>query len=185
MGSYIQQREQYLGKVLSLHKSGMKAPAISKIVPVSRETLSRWIRKFGSEIQTETCKETAQPSHCRNELKEKYYDEVIRLHFEEGYGEGRIEKALPIGHTTASRWIANFVAENGNQYKPLMKGKQSSEASHGTSQNADVKQLQAEIDRLQSELKQQKMRADAYDMMIDLAEQKFQIPIRKKSGAKR
>lgn len=41
--------------------------------------------------------------HTEKELK--YFKEVIRLHYEEGYGERRIEKILPIGHTTASRWI--------------------------------------------------------------------------------
>ena len=47
----------------------------------------------------------------------------------------------------------------------------------------DVKALQEEVLRLKKELKQEKMRADAYDMMIDLAEDAFKIPIRKKSGA--
>lgn len=47
----------------------------------------------------------------------------------------------------------------------------------------DVKVLQEEVLRLKKELKQEKMRADAYDMMIDLAEDAFKIPIRKKSGA--
>lgn len=41
----------------------------------------------------------------RTEKQLKYFKEVIRLHYEEGYGERRIEKILPVGHTTASRWI--------------------------------------------------------------------------------
>ncbi|MCQ2210345.1 MAG: hypothetical protein MJZ34_08640 [Paludibacteraceae bacterium] len=44
--------------------------------------------------------------HTEKELK--YFKEVIRLHYEEGYGEDRIAKILPVGHTTASRWIAIF-----------------------------------------------------------------------------
>ncbi len=47
----------------------------------------------------------------------------------------------------------------------------------------DVKALQEEVLRLKKELRHEKMRADAYDMMIDLAEDAFKIPIRKKSGA--
>ena len=47
----------------------------------------------------------------------------------------------------------------------------------------DIQVLQAEIARLKKELRHEKMRADAYDMMIDLAEDAFKIPIRKKSGA--
>ncbi|MBK5202059.1 MAG: hypothetical protein JJE21_11105, partial [Spirochaetaceae bacterium] len=44
----------------------------------------------------------------------------------------------------------------------------------------DIKALQAEVARLQKELKDEKLRADAYDIMIDIAESKFNIPIRKK-----
>lgn len=36
---------------------------------------------------------------------------MIHLHYEEGYGEDRIAKILPVGHTTASRWIAIFARE--------------------------------------------------------------------------
>ncbi len=50
----------------------------------------------------------------KTEKRRKYYEEVIRLHFEKGYGEDRIAKILPVGHTTVNRWIANFVAENNN-----------------------------------------------------------------------
>ncbi|MBR0297604.1 MAG: DDE-type integrase/transposase/recombinase [Bacteroidales bacterium] len=49
--------------------------------------------------------------HTEKQLK--YFDEVIRLHYEEGYGEDRISQILPIGHTTASRWIAIFAKEKG------------------------------------------------------------------------
>lgn len=42
-----------------------------------------------------------------------YFNEVIRLHYEEGLGEERNARILPIGHTTASRWIAIFAKEKG------------------------------------------------------------------------
>jgi len=45
--------------------------------------------------------------------------------------------------------------------------------------------LQAEVTRLHKELKDEKLRADAYDIMIDIAESKFNISIRKKAGARR
>jgi hypothetical protein len=50
---------------------------------------------------------------------------------------------------------------------------------------SDVQALQAEVVRLQSELKGARLRADAYDEMINVAESKFNISIRKKAGAKR
>ena len=43
-----------------------------------------------------------------------YFEEVIRLHYEEGFWEDRMSRLLPAGHTTASRWIAIFAKEKGN-----------------------------------------------------------------------
>ena len=49
--------------------------------------------------------------HTEKQLK--YFNEVIRLHYKEGYGEDRIAKIIPVGHTTVSRWIAIFANEKG------------------------------------------------------------------------
>ena len=48
----------------------------------------------------------------------------------------------------------------------------------------DYAKLQAEVARLQKELKDANMRAEFYDTMIDVAEEMFKIPIRKKAGPK-
>ena len=42
----------------------------------------------------------------RTEKQQKYFKEVIRLHYEEGYGEERIARIIPIGHTTAAHGYA-------------------------------------------------------------------------------
>ena len=49
----------------------------------------------------------------QTERQQKYFKEVIRLHYEEGYGENRIAKIIPIGHATAARWITVFAREKG------------------------------------------------------------------------
>ncbi len=43
----------------------------------------------------------------------------------------------------------------------------------------DYDKLRAETERLRKELRAQKMRAEALDMMIDVAEEMFDIPIRR------
>ena len=48
----------------------------------------------------------------------------------------------------------------------------------------DVKSLRAEISRLKRELDDATLRADVYNEMINVAEERFSIPIRKKAGAK-
>ena len=47
-----------------------------------------------------------------------------------------------------------------------------------------LQELEAENKRLQKPLKLEKLRSKAYDTMINLAEETFNIPIRKKSGTK-
>ena len=44
----------------------------------------------------------------------------------------------------------------------------------------DYDSLRAEITRLKKELRHEKMRAEALDTMIDVAEEMFNIPVRKK-----
>ena len=119
----------------------------------------------------------------RTEKQLAFFDEVIRLHYEEGYGENRIAKVLPVGHTTASRWIAIFAREKGKIYreddmsKP-QKPQQSKAAADDSAKLLErIKQVEALL--LRAEIK-----SEAYDEMIRLAEAKFGISIRKKSGAK-
>jgi hypothetical protein len=47
-----------------------------------------------------------------------------------------------------------------------------------------LQELEAENKRLQKALELEKLRSKAYDTMINLAEETFNIPIRKKSGTK-
>lgn len=47
-----------------------------------------------------------------------------------------------------------------------------------------LKELEAENKRLQTALELEKLRSKAYNTMIDIAEQTFNIPVRKKSGTK-
>ena len=48
----------------------------------------------------------------------------------------------------------------------------------------ELKRLRLENKRLKTELAQSELRAKAYNKMIDVAEDMFKIPIRKKPGAK-
>ena len=123
--------------------------------------------------------------HLQTKKQKLYYDEVIRLHREYGYGEGRISKILPIGHATISRWIAIFVSENKEKSVRMKKQKPRTVPVVADTQVKDIKSLQSEITRLQAQLKQESLRADAYEEMINVAESKFNISIRKKAGAKR
>lgn len=112
-----------------------------------------------------------------------YFDEVIRLHYEEGMGEDRISRILPVGHSTVSRWIAIFAREDRKKSVRMKAVKPRTQATSGEEQ--DKKALEKRIKELEAQLKRETLRADFYDEMINVAEAKFNIPIRKKAGAKR
>ena len=56
---------------------------------------------------------------------------------------------------------------------------------HPAPAESDVKALQSRIKELEKRLRMAEIKAEAYDEMINVAEAKFRIPIRKKAGAKR
>ncbi len=120
-------------------------------------------------------------------LRDQYYEKAVDLYYREGLSVRRIAKIIPASKTTVMRWIANFAEDNPHKV-PIMKKRSIKpvpqiEQEPRADLPEDVKSLQEEVLRLKKELKQEKMRADAYDMMIDLAEDAFKISIRKKSGA--
>jgi transposase len=115
--------------------------------------------------------------------QKKYFDEVIRLHYEEGYNSVSISKIIPVGHSTVSRWIAIFASEYGvrrigmRKRKSLKAGKRPREDQEATS-------LRAENARLRRQLEMAEIKSEVLDELINVAEAKFNIPIRKKAGAK-
>ena len=119
--------------------------------------------------------------HTQKQLK--YFDEVIRLHYKEGYGQYRIARVLPISHDTASRWIAIFAKEKSRIQRAVdMRKTQKKQAPQAESDV--VRQQQVRIEELEKRLKQAEIKAEAYEEMINVAEAMFNIPIRKKAGAK-
>ena len=115
--------------------------------------------------------------------QQKYFKEVIRLHYEEGYGEDRIARIIPIGHATAARWISIFAREKG-KIKGMTDMAKTQEAASVQTDGKDVKELQKKIKELEAQLLAAEVKAEVYDRMIDIAEARFGIPIRKKPGAK-
>ena len=59
-----------------------------------------------------------------------------------------------------------------------------SEDMANRSKDDQIRELKAALKKAQKEAELEKLRAKAYDKMIDLAEERFNIPIRKKSGTK-
>ena len=62
--------------------------------------------------------------------------------------------------------------------------KSQSQSRPAVPRDKSIKTLEMEVTRLQSQLKHERLRADAYEEMIHVAESRFNISIRKKAGAK-
>ncbi|MCX6309390.1 MAG: transposase [Bacteroidia bacterium] len=120
------------------------------------------------------------------EVHRRYYAKVTRMYYEDRLTHRRISQLIPVSLATVQRWCATFASENGVVIeKQVIMLTQKPKLAKPIAQPNDVKSLQAEVARLQKALKDEKLRADAYDKMIDIAETNFKIPIRKKAGAKR
>lgn len=78
-------------------------------------------------------------------------------------------------------WIGKYVS----QEKVLSLEEQSEEDMAGKSKDDQIRDLKAQLRQAKKEAEVEKLRAEAYDTMITLAEQTFNIPVRKKSGTKR
>ena len=117
-------------------------------------------------------------SPFREKRKAEFYDEVIRLHQEEHLRPCIIAEKLSLKKSTVSFWIRTFAEQTAieNMKRDLQ--------IPSNSLPTEVQELQKEVLELRKRLVQEKLRADAYDEMINVAEGKFNIKIRKKAGAK-
>lgn len=136
--------------------------------------------------------------------KEQYYDEVIRLYFQEGLTGPEICNIIPIHNSNVYRWLdeydenemRNDTEDNkGSKSKDVIKGKRvfgttAPESSHARKHVSDkgpsvgTETLEQKVRRLERELSEARMERDLYNEIINVAEKKFDIQIRKKAGTK-
>ena len=95
------------------------------------------------------------------------------------------EKEKGLTHSTIYRWLRIFAVED----KPAVQSRQTAETE--MKKDPDNEDLLQEIARLKEELrsksldlKRAEMARDVYERMIVMAEERYGIPIRKKSDAK-
>lgn len=95
-------------------------------------------------------------------------------------------KYLLGGKSAVLKWMRKFGIEN----KPISKDTtfmNLQKKSHKKAETVDMSEVAAlkkKIKELELQLEYERLRTEALDTMINVAETKFNIPIRKKSGAK-
>ena len=126
----------------------------------------------------------------QTEKQRLYYDKVIALYRDKHMGRHRIEKIIPVSNYTISDWIRNFVAENPSYKSERMKQAEERRKKKAVLESvdspvpSDLQSLKAEVSRLRKALREESMRAELYNEIINVAEEQFKIPIRKKAGTK-
>lgn len=79
-------------------------------------------------------------------------------------------------HDLLQQWIRTFAPKPKLEEIPMK--------SANSKERDEILALKRQLQQQSLELKKEKMRADFYDEMINVAEEKFNIPIRKKAGTK-
>ena len=109
---------------------------------------------------------------------------LLNEYLSSGKSKNAFEKEKGLSQHCISNWLRTFAVEN----KPVLL---SQVAVTAMTKDPDKEELLQEIDRLKQELrlksldlKRTEMARDAYERMIVLAEERYGIPIRKKSDAK-
>lgn len=128
------------------------------------------------------------------DLKKQYLSKALHLYFEEGMCYRSISEILPISFACVGYWIRNFAKQYDSKTAIMDaiskldeysdKGFISVKDSNNQVTTKEADSLKMELTKLKEELKYQRLRADAYDEMINVAEEQFDIKIRKKVGAK-
>lgn len=112
--------------------------------------------------------------------RQLYYDQVIEFYQKTGYSAYKIEKLgiVPLKRKAIHNWIVNFVAENGKITS------QTSMQSKELQTNEELDALKAEVAELKEQLRIEKLRNRLNEKIIDIAEERWHIEIRKKAGTK-
>ena len=117
----------------------------------------------------------------RTQKMEMYYEKVVEMH-QKGCTPSTISKKINLDPDTIRRWIRNFAAEN-NLVEHAMNNIEVTE-NQMSEYSDNIKELKEKIRQLEKELKHERLRADVYNELINVAEENFNIQIRKKAGAK-
>lgn len=121
--------------------------------------------------------------------KNVYYSEEMKLKVIEQVLTGGISMCEAsrryniAGNCTVSRWISKFMTQNNptvNTNQPDMVRR----LSEDEDPKGEIARLRAKIKQLEDQLEYEKLRSEAYETMIRIAEKEFKLPIKKKFGAK-
>lgn len=113
---------------------------------------------------------------CTNRhFSDAFKMDVVDDYLQSGVSLRAICKKYSIWSSNLHNWIRIFAPESIELEVTMSKKRD---------ENEEILHLKRLLQQKELELKREKMRADFLDEMIDVAEETFQIPVRKKAGTK-
>lgn len=133
-----------------------------------------------TDIEAKNSKSMERQPYQRYE--ESYKLEVVNYYYEHGGDRKATLAKYGIDHSSLRDWLRRYPEKE--RVVSLLNQIQRDMAKSYKRLPSDAHAAQAEYERLQKELEQERLKNTALTVMIDIAEQEFKVPIRKKSGAK-
>lgn len=123
-------------------------------------------------------------SRKRTTYDEEYKICILREYYSSGMTRNAFLKKHNLPYATFLRWLRSYELDNNSL--PLQPDQQDDDMANRSKDDykEENAQLKQRIRELEKALEFSKLETMARDMMIDKAEAYFDIPIRKKSGAK-
>jgi len=113
--------------------------------------------------------------------------QIITEYLTQGVGFRKLAKKYGISRTTICKWVAIYQGIHNLPFTEKQKrystSSMNSSPKKSSSHDQSVEELQQKIAALEKQLQWEKLRSEALDTMINIAEKDLNIQIRKKPGA--
>jgi transposase-like protein len=115
-------------------------------------------------------------------------EQIIQEYLQQGCGYRKLQDKYGISRTTICKWVQIYQDVHGlertsKQQNHYIRDMESPDKKRLPKKHSTQEDLQKKIALLEKQLQWEKLRADALDTMINVAEEKLHIAIRKKPGS--
>ena len=90
-----------------------------------------------------------------SKLRNKLFDEAVRLYFIEGNTEDAVARKLDVGHTTVNRWVNEYAAQHGTDKRTLRAEMGGGKSEKTAAQDAEKEKLLRQLIRKLHRARQQ------------------------------
>ncbi len=117
-----------------------------------------------------------------------FKEQIILEYLEQGCGYRKLQPKYGISRTTICKWVQIYQGIHGlertaKQQSHYLRDMDDPKKKRLPKKSLNADDLQKKIAAFEKQLQWEKFRADALDTMINIAEEKLNISIRKKSGS--